>query len=118
MEAENVGEEGDGGGEVRAVSGLGGWAVSATAVLLTAYPPDRLSAQDTTAGKRVYVKWCAGCHGDAGAGDGRSEEHTSELQSQSNLVCRLLLAKKENTGSTASRSASLRSSARDASSPW
>src|SRR2546430_12150334 len=24
-------------------------------------------------------------------GDGRSEEHTSELQSQSNLVCRLLL---------------------------
>src|SRR5256886_10468865 len=28
----------------------------------------------------------------------RSEEHTSELQSQSNLVCRLLLAtKKENT---------------------
>src|SRR5438034_9303267 len=27
-------------------------------------------AQDTTAGKAVYVKWCAGCHGDAGAGDG------------------------------------------------
>src|SRR2546430_11516436 len=27
---------------------------------------------------------------------GRSEEHTSELQSQSNLVCRLLLAKKKN----------------------
>src|SRR2546430_12785254 len=26
--------------------------------------------------------------------DVRSEEHTSELQSQSNLVCRLLLAKK------------------------
>src|SRR2546430_12330406 len=25
---------------------------------------------------------------------GRSEEHTSELQSQSNLVCRLLLGKK------------------------
>src|SRR5688572_31344705 len=29
-----------------------------------------------------------GCEG------GRSEEHTSELQSQSNLVCRLLLEKK------------------------
>src|SRR2546430_10278525 len=29
-----------------------------------------------------------------GAGIGRSEEHTSELQSQSNLVCRLLLGKK------------------------
>src|SRR2546430_6863595 len=27
--------------------------------------------------------------------DGRSEEHTSELQSQSNLVCRLLLEKKK-----------------------
>src|SRR5438093_6847447 len=75
MEAENVGEERDGRGEVRAVSRLGGWAVSAAAVLLTAYPPDRLSAQDTTAGKRVYVKWCAGCHGDAGAGDGAARPH-------------------------------------------
>src|SRR2546430_4372012 len=28
-------------------------------------------------------------------GLGRSEEHTSELQSQSNLVCRLLLEKKK-----------------------
>src|SRR2546430_12931951 len=30
----------------------------------------------------------------------RSEEHTSELQSQSNLVCRLLLEKKKNTHTT------------------
>src|SRR2546427_6950597 len=29
------------------------------------------------------------------ATSGRSEEHTSELQSQSNLVCRLLLEKKK-----------------------
>src|SRR5688572_32549404 len=29
---------------------------------------------------------------------GRSEEHTSELQSQSNLVCRLLLEKKNAAG--------------------
>src|SRR2546427_4768797 len=29
--------------------------------------------------------------------DTRSEEHTSELQSQSNLVCRLLLEKKKTT---------------------
>src|SRR5205085_11651002 len=29
--------------------------------------------------------------------DKRSEEHTSELQSQSNLVCRLLLEKKKKT---------------------
>src|SRR2546430_3853612 len=31
----------------------------------------------------------------------RSEEHTSELQSQSNLVCRLLLEKKKAQGSAA-----------------
>src|SRR5688572_31568295 len=46
------------------------------------------------------------CRGDPGrsgqvpAGAGgrdRSEEHTSELQSQSNLVCRLLLEKKKTT---------------------
>src|SRR2546430_7287839 len=30
----------------------------------------------------------------------RSEEHTSELQSQSNLVCRLLLEKKKKINST------------------
>src|SRR5688572_31842484 len=30
----------------------------------------------------------------------RSEEHTSELQSQSNLVCRLLLEKKKNKQNT------------------
>ena len=29
-----------------------------------------LVTQDTTAGKVVYQKWCAGCHGDQGAGDG------------------------------------------------
>src|SRR5690606_41670244 len=29
------------------------------------------------------------------SGEGRSEEHTSELQSRENLVCRLLLAKKK-----------------------
>ena len=34
---------------------------------------------------------CTSCHG--GRGRGRSEEHTSELQSQAYLVCRLLLDK-------------------------
>src|SRR2546427_4109107 len=35
-------------------------------------------------------------HEAEGGGEGeRSEEHTSELQSQSNLVCRLLLEKKK-----------------------
>src|SRR5246127_5927161 len=39
----------------------------------------------------------------------RSEEHTSELQSQSNLVCRLLLEKKkkQNTSTTLSPHAAL-----------
>src|SRR2546427_6427205 len=36
-----------------------------------------------------------GGSGQAAAAE-RSEEHTSELQSQSNLVCRLLLEKKKN----------------------
>src|SRR2546430_8600636 len=35
--------------------------------------------------------------GAAVRGRARSEEHTSELQSQSNLVCRLLLEKKKQT---------------------
>src|SRR5690606_41711334 len=44
--------------------------------------------------------------GDASAGRApgsgtRSEEHTSELQSRENLVCRLLLEKKKNTQSEA-----------------
>src|SRR5256885_10331531 len=34
-------------------------------------------------------------HLHAGRGDDRSEEHTSELQSPCNLVCRLLLEKKK-----------------------
>src|SRR2546427_158846 len=37
--------------------------------------------------------------------DGRSEEHTSELQSQSNLVCRLLLEKKKKHTRTCTRGA-------------
>src|SRR2546427_6119218 len=42
------------------------------------------------AGKRHGVDLSGDC------ADLRSEEHTSELQSQSNLVCRLLLEKKKN----------------------
>src|SRR2546430_12999917 len=36
-----------------------------------------------------------GVPADHAPADARSEEHTSELQSQSNLVCRLLLEKKK-----------------------
>jgi DMSO reductase family type II enzyme heme b subunit len=37
--------------------------------------PCSLLAQDTTGGKVVYQKWCAGCHGDAGAGDGEAARY-------------------------------------------
>src|SRR5256885_2687769 len=33
-------------------------------------PPSPLPVQDTVKGKVVYEKWCAGCHGETGAGDG------------------------------------------------
>src|SRR5256886_7493101 len=39
---------------------------------------------------RIVARESEGCLGEI-----RSEEHTSELQSQSNLVCRLLLEKKK-----------------------
>src|SRR5437773_9518245 len=42
---------------------------AAASTPLTAYGSP-LTAQDTVKGKTVYVKWCAGCHGDTGAGDG------------------------------------------------
>jgi len=43
--------------------------------VLSASPTVRLCGQDTTAGKKVYEKWCAGCHGDTGAGDGPAAAH-------------------------------------------
>ena len=52
----------------QAVRRLVGWTVSVG--VLTVYPSNRLSAQDTTKGEAIYEKWCAGCHGDTGAGDG------------------------------------------------
>src|SRR2546427_4711469 len=44
--------------------------------------------------ERCLYTRASGC---AGFLRSRSEEHTSELQSQSNLVCRLLLEKKKKT---------------------
>src|SRR2546430_12903890 len=52
--------------------------------------PDYNGKPKSTA--RLTVELPEGTHFDEPA---RSEEHTSELQSQSNLVCRLLLAKKK-----------------------
>src|SRR2546430_12814016 len=47
------------------------------------------AAQETSSGRS------AAAHARRGPSRSRSEEHTSELQSQSNLVCRLLLEKKK-----------------------
>src|SRR5688572_31542327 len=64
---------------------------------------------DRRLGAYVIAEACAGLHAahelkdEQGAPRDlvhRSEEHTSELQSQSNLVCRLLLEKKKNDKST------------------
>src|SRR5690349_24209679 len=41
-------------------------------------------------------RWVSGAPAEAPAARARSEEHTSELQSRRDLVCRLLLEKKKN----------------------
>src|SRR2546430_7543258 len=48
-----------------------------------------------TARRRVQSRSRPSCLPGFRSGRWRSEEHTSELQSQSNLVCRLLLEKKK-----------------------
>src|SRR2546430_12373070 len=55
---------------------------------------------DTSAGFGVSAAVCS-LHTTTGViTNPRSEEHTSELQSQSNLVCRLLLEKKKKKNKT------------------
>src|SRR5688572_30977201 len=62
----------------------------------------RLAAVDRSTGE-LLSPWTASANAPVRAlistdsGVYRSEEHTSELQSQSNLVCRLLLEKKKET---------------------
>src|SRR5688572_30944173 len=55
---------------------------------------DQSGARHHDRSEPVAVRDAADLGGAVGGG-GRSEEHTSELQSQSNLVCRLLLEKKK-----------------------
>src|SRR5205085_5774093 len=50
---------------------------------------DRIAATE-----RAWADWSGARNYEGPWADARSEEHTSELQSQSNLVCRLLLEKK------------------------
>src|SRR5688572_32033875 len=54
-----------------------------------------LASQRATA-RSIALKNSAALARSRAPGRLRSEEHTSELQSQSNLVCRLLLEKKNN----------------------
>src|SRR2546430_6603014 len=58
--------------------------------LFRSWPPSSASA-DRSERRSIHR-----CNTKCRRGIGRSEEHTSELQSQSNLVCRLLLEKKKN----------------------
>src|SRR5688572_32106026 len=55
----------------------------------------RRTCVSSTRAPRMSTRLCRSTHKTA-ASRRRSEEHTSELQSQSNLVCRLLLEKKNN----------------------
>src|SRR3989475_4720338 len=57
-------------------------------------------AQGARRGERVHVGERLVEHHEIGWRGVRSEEHTSELQSQSNLVCRLLLEKKKKARAT------------------
>src|SRR2546427_5715510 len=54
---------------------------------------DRRDRSDSGSGETPAI--CAAASNRFRNGRPRSEEHTSELQSQSNLVCRLLLEKKK-----------------------
>src|SRR5688572_33475478 len=60
-------------------------------------PRSTLFPYTTLFRSRLRCLWCRGDPrgGDAPGDHRRSEEHTCELQSQSNLVCRLLLEKKK-----------------------
>src|SRR5688572_31402776 len=63
------------------------------------HPPPRLHRRrrhgHPEKGRRLTPPLPRAVRGSAGGSCWRSEEHTSELQSQSNLVCRLLLEKKK-----------------------
>src|SRR5256886_12380555 len=53
---------------------------------------EKLAGEEGIVANQLAIKWIVPLHAAE-----RSEEHTSELQSPSNLVCRLLLAKKDTT---------------------
>src|SRR2546430_6328257 len=63
------------------------WSASSFSALPARTWTSFLRSASPVSSNRLKATWWSGA---------RSEEHTSELQSQSNLVCRLLLEKKNN----------------------
>src|SRR5256885_795760 len=71
----------------------GSWTCGSSGKMRSTFTgPRRISIQHCSSLSRSHC--CAS--GSSGASSSRSEEHTSELQSPCNLVCRLLLEKKKN----------------------
>src|SRR2546430_17204413 len=62
----------------------------------TLFPYTTLFRSDFVGGMEMAISRYVTARGALALVLSRSEEHTSELQSQSNLVCRLLLEKKKN----------------------
>src|SRR5438093_8556968 len=60
----------------------------------------RRAALAAAPGRPTTHSWTTRSHRLPGAAANRSEEHTSELQSLTNLVCRLLLEKKKRKKTT------------------
>src|SRR5206468_10793207 len=72
----------------RSLSGLTDWLkVPAKFAPFHYFAPDKIMHGELSAGLNMYLLDLIRCE--------RSEEHTSELQSRSDLVCRLLLEKKK-----------------------
>src|SRR5688572_31597057 len=84
-------------------SGAGGDEAKRVAdrILEALQEPFEIEGQPITVGGSIGIAMFPE-HGEDAATLLRSEEHTSELQSQSNLVCRLLLEKKKKTNKTQS----------------
>src|SRR5256885_8206860 len=73
--------------------------LAAAAPVFAADGPDDTQARVSAAAAQLAADMARLCPvadpGDSAAYEARSEEHTSELQSPCNLVCRLLLEKKK-----------------------
>src|SRR5256885_8476241 len=81
---------------VQEITRRGGWVVRLGDPTMEPFPPtpaviDYAHSRLKSPATDVFL--CGACRFFIGVASGRSEEHTSELQSPCNLVCRLLLAK-------------------------